>query len=70
MVSEGSVMSPKEIVAFYATVAKDCYVSTGSKRVACVAAAITCGVISVPGQHQGHFIVACGTAVKGVNKIK
>ena len=36
--SEG-LKSPKAVAMFYAGVAKSCYTSTGSKRVACIVSA-------------------------------
>ena len=38
MMSESVLMTPKAIGLFYVQVAKDCYISTGSKRIACTAA--------------------------------
>jgi len=69
MISESALMTPKAIALFYVQIAKDCYVSTGSKRIACGAAALACGVALVPGPHQGPFIFACATASRGANKL-
>ena len=69
MMSESLLMTPKAIGLFYVQIAKDCYVSTGSKRIACGVAALACGVALVPGPHQGPFIVACAAASRGANKL-
>jgi len=69
MISESALMTPKAIALFYVQIAKDCYVSTGSKRIACGVAALACGVVLIPGPHQGPFIVAYATASRGVNKL-
>ena len=44
MISESTLMTPKTIALFYVQIAKDCYVSTGSKRTACGVAALAYGV--------------------------
>jgi len=69
MISESALMSPKAIGLFYVEIAKACYVSTGSKRIACGVAALACGTALVPGPHQGPFIVACAAAARGANKL-
>lgn len=69
MVAEKVLMSPKTIGLFYVDIAKACYASTGSKRIACGVAALTCGTALIPGPHQGTFLVACATAARGANKI-
>jgi hypothetical protein len=68
ILSEG-LKSPKAIGLFYVKVAKSCYVATGSKRIACVAAAGVCGVALIPGPHQAPFLVACAASLRGVNKL-
>lgn len=45
--SEG-LKSPKAVAMFYAGVAKSCYTSTGSKRVACIVSAGACGFTITP----------------------
>lgn len=69
MISESALMNPKAIGLFYVDIAKACYVSTGSKRIACAVAALACGTALVPGPHQGPFIVACAAAARGANKL-
>jgi len=69
MLSENALMSPKAIALFYVQIAKDCYVSTGSKRIACVAATVVCSATLVPGPHQAHFIGSCAAALRGANKL-
>ena len=69
MISESALMTPKAIGLFYVGIAKTCYTSTGSKRIACGVAALVCGVALVPGPHQGPFIVACAAAARGANKL-
>ena len=69
MISESALMSPKAIGLFYVEIAKVCYVSTGSKRIACGIAALACGTALIPGPHQGPFIVACAAAARGANKL-
>lgn len=69
MLSESALMTPKAIGLFYVEIAKACYVSTGSKRIACGVAALACGATLVPGPHQGHFLVACAAAAKGADKL-
>jgi len=69
MISERALMTPKAIGLFYVEIAKACYVSTGSKRIACGVAALACGTALIPGPHQGLFIVACATAARGANKL-
>lgn len=69
MISESALMTPKAIGLFYVEIAKACYVSTGSKRIACGVAALTCGTALIPGPHQGPFIVACAAAARGANKL-
>ena len=63
------LMSPKAIALFYVKIAKECYVSTGSKRIACGVAALACGVAIVPGAHQGPFIMGCTALARGANKL-
>jgi len=63
------LMSPKAIALFYVEIAKNCYVSTGSKRIACGVAALACGVAIVPGAHQGPFIIGCTALARGANKL-
>jgi hypothetical protein len=70
MTSESILMTPKAICLFYVGVAKTCYVSTGTKRIACVVDALACGTALIPGPHQGPFIVACGAASRGANKLE
>ena len=69
ILSEGVLMAPKTMALFYVQIAKDCYVATGSKRIACGAAAVACGVALVPGPHQAPFIVACAAASRGANRL-
>lgn len=69
MLSEGKLISPKAIGLFYVEIAKSCYVATGSKRIACIVAAASCGMAIVPGAHQAPFIVACAAAARGANKL-
>jgi len=69
MISESALMTPKAIGLFYVEIAKACYVSTGSKRIACGVAAIACATAVIPGPHQGPFIVACAAAARGANKL-
>jgi len=69
MLSESALMTPKAIGLFYVEIAKACYVSTGSKRIACGIAALACGTALIPGPHQGPFIVACAAAARGANKL-
>lgn len=69
MISESALMTPKAIGLFYIEIAKACYVSTGSKRIACGVAALACGTALIPGPHQGPFIVACAAAARGANKL-
>jgi len=69
MLSEGKLLNPKEIGLFYVGIAKSCYVATGSKRVACAVALLSCGVAVVPGPHQAPFIVACAAAARGADKL-
>jgi hypothetical protein len=64
-----AIYSPKAMAIFYYTVAKSCFEATGSKRVACVVAAGSCGLVLLPGPHQGPFIAACAAGLKGVNKL-
>ena len=68
-VLEERLMNPKAIALFYADIAKKCYVSTGSKRIACGTAALACGIALVPGAHQGPFIVGCAALAPGANKL-
>jgi hypothetical protein len=70
VLSEGELISPKAIGLFYVDIAKSCYVATGSKRIACIVAAATCGVAIIPGPHQAPFIVACAATARGANKLK
>ena len=69
IVEQGVLMAPKAMALFYVQIAKDCYVATGSKRIACGAAAVACGVALVPGPHQSPFIVACADASRGANRL-
>lgn len=69
MISESALMTPKAIGLFYVEIAKACYVSTGSKRIACGVAALACGPALIAGPHQGPFVVACATAARGGNKL-
>jgi hypothetical protein len=69
IVKEGLEMTPKAVGVFYVAVAKSCYVSTGSKRVACGVAALTCVAAVTPGAHQGPFIAACAAAARGASKL-
>lgn len=69
MLSESALMTPKAIGLFYVEIAKACYVSTGSKRIACGVAALACGTALVPGPHQAPFIVACAATARGANKL-
>jgi hypothetical protein len=69
MISESALMTPKAIGLFYVEIAKACYVSTGSKRIACGVAALACGTAIIPGPHQGPFIVACAAAARGASKL-
>ena len=69
MMPESVLLTPKAISLFYVQIAKDCYVSTGNKRIACGVAALACGIALVPGAHQAPFIVACAAASRGANKI-
>ena len=45
MITEGQLITPKIIILSYVEIAKACYVSTGSKRIAC-------GVALIPGLYQ------------------
>jgi hypothetical protein len=69
MISESALMSPKAIGLFYVEITKACYVSTGSKRIACGVAAIVCATAVILGAQQGPFIVACAAAARGANKL-
>jgi hypothetical protein len=69
MISESALMTPKAIGLFYVEIAKACYISTRSKRIACGVAALSCVTALVPGPHQGPFIVACAAAARGANKL-
>jgi len=69
MISERTLMTPKAFGLFYVEIAKACYASTGSKRIACGVAALTCGAALIPGPHQGAFILGCGTVARGANKL-
>ena len=69
MISESALMTPKAIALFYVQITKDCYVSTGSKRIACGAATVICGIALVPGPHQVPFITSCAAAFRGANKL-
>ena len=55
MLSESALMTPKAIALFYVQITKDCYVSTGSKRIACVVATVACGATLIPGSTSGSF---------------
>ena len=69
MISENTLMTPKAIGLFYVEIAKACYISTRSKRIACAVAALACGTVLIPGPYQGPFIVACAAASRGANKL-
>ena len=69
MVAEHTLMTPKAISLFYVGIAKACYDSTGSKRIACGVAALVCCTALIPGPHQGPFIAGCATVSRGVNKL-
>ena len=69
MLDNNALMTPKAVGLFYLKIAKACYVSTGSKRVACGVAALVCTTAVIPGPHQGPFIVACAAASRGANKL-
>jgi hypothetical protein len=69
MVAEKKFMSLSEIAYFYVGVAKTCHASTGSKRVACAVAAVSCIGAVIPGPHQSAFLVACGAASRGANEL-
>ena len=69
MITERALMTPKAIGLFYVGIAKACYTSTGSKRIACAVAGLACGTALIPGPHQGPFIVACAAAARGANKL-
>ena len=69
MISERALMTPKAIGLFYVGIAKACYTSTGSKRIACGIAALVCTTALIPGPHQASFIVACAAALRGANKL-
>ena len=68
-VLDDGLMNPKAIALFYVEIAKKCYVSTGSKRIACGTAALACGIALVPGAHQGPFIIGCTALARGANKL-
>lgn len=68
MISESALLTPKAIALFYSEIAKACFVSTGSKLIACGVAAFTSGTALIPGPYQGLFIVACAVATRGANK--
>jgi hypothetical protein len=69
IISERALMTPKEIGLFYVGIAKACYISTGSKRIACAVSALACGTALIPGPHQGPFILACAATCRGTNKL-
>jgi len=69
MIAESALMTPKKIGLYYVGIAKACYASTGSKRIACGVAAIVCGTALIPGPQQGPFIAACAAAARGANKL-
>lgn len=69
MIAENALMTLKAIGLFYVGIAKACYTSTGSKRIACAVAALSCGTALIPGPHQGPFILACAAAARGANKL-
>jgi len=46
IISESALMTPKAIGLFYVQIAKDCYVSTGNKRIACGVATLACAAAS------------------------
>lgn len=54
-IAERQVLNPKQVALYYYTVAKACYVSTGSKRLACIAAGSVCLGATIPGTHQSIF---------------
>lgn len=63
------VPNPKVVALFYLEVAKSCWVSTGSKRVACVLATGICAYAFLPGTSQPAFILACTSALRGANQL-
>ena len=69
MIEQSALMNPKAIALFYVRIAKACYTSTGSKRIACAVATIACGTALIPGPHQGPFIVACAAGARGADKL-
>ena len=69
MISEKALMNPKEICLFYVGIAKACYASTGSKRIACGVTSLVCVTALIPGPHQGPFMAACAAAARGTKKL-
>ena len=69
MIAERTLMGPKAVWLYYVQIARGCYISTGSKRIACGVAAITCAPALIPGPHQPAFIIACAAAARGANKL-
>jgi hypothetical protein len=63
------IAHPKAVAFVAFKVAERCYSSTGSKRLACAAAVITCGTALVPGPHQVPFVLACGIASFGADQV-
>ena len=69
MISEGALMTPKELGGLYVSIAKSCYIATGSKRLSCGVAAIVCGGALIPGAHSAPFFVACAAILRGTNNL-
>ena len=69
VISEGIAPNPKAIVLFYVEIAKACYVSTGSTRIACGVATIVCAAALVPGPQQAPFVVSCAAAARATHKV-
>jgi len=59
MISERALMTPKAIGLFYVGIAKTCYTSTGSKRIACAVAALACGTALIPGPRSFYRCLCC-----------
>ena len=59
VVAEKKLFTPKELVLFYGSIMKSCYTATGSKRLACATAGVSCIIAVIPGPHQSGFIIAC-----------
>jgi hypothetical protein len=69
VVAEKKLFTPKELVLFYGSIMKSCYTATGSKRLACATAGVSCIIAVIPGPHQNGFIIACAAAARGANKL-